>query len=150
MNFDATFFSSEGTIGLGVVIRDYSGKVLHALAQWIVKPISVAAAEALACRCAMFFAKEHGMLDCIFEGDAEVIVHAIRSSNSSHLEYGNVIRNVLHLENGFSFCAFSHVKRQGNLVAHCLAKSSKSGCELQVWQNFVPDDIGPIVLHDSL
>ena len=130
VNFDAAVFSSEGTAGLGVVIRDFSGKVLHALAHRIVKPISVAIAEALACRRAMFFAKELGMLDCIFEGDAEVIVRAIRSSNYSHLEYGNVIRDVRFLENCFSFCAFSHVKRQGNLVAHCLARSSKSGCEL--------------------
>ena len=137
MNLDAAFFSSKGTAGLGVVIRDFSRKVLHALAQRIVKPISVAAAEALACRRAMVFAKEHGMLDCIFEGDAEVIVRAIRSLNSSRLEYGNVIRDVLFLKNGFSFCDFSYVKWQGNLVAHCLARSSKSGCELQVWQNCV-------------
>ena len=90
------------------------------------------------------------MLDCIFEGDAEGIVRAIRSSNYSHLEYGNVIRDVRYLENCFSFCAFSHAKRQGNLVAHCLARSSKAGCELQVWQSCVPDDIAPIVIHDSL
>ena len=70
------------------------------------------------------------MLDCIFEGDTEVIVQAIRSSNFSHLEYGNVIRDVFHLESAFSFCNFSHVKQQGNLVAHCLARSSKSGSEL--------------------
>ena len=150
VNFDAAFFSSEGIAGLGVVIRDCSGKVLHALAQRIVKPISVVAAEALACRRAMFFAKEHGTLDCILEGDAKVIVQAIRSSNSSHLEYENVICDVLHLESGFSFCDFSHVKRQGNLVAHCLARFSKSGCEFQVWQNCVPDDIAPIVLRHSL
>ena len=73
------------------------------------------------------------MLDCIFEGDAKVIVQAIRSLDSSHPEYGNVIRDVLQLVNFFSFCCFSHVKRQGNLLAHCLARSSKSGCELQVW-----------------
>ena len=150
VNFDAAVFSSEGTAGLGVIIRDCSGKVLHALAHRIVKPISVAAAEALACRRAMFFAKELGMMDCIFEGDAEVIVRAIRSSNYSHLEYGNVIRDVRFLENYFSFCVFSHVKRQGNLVAHCLARSSKSGRELQVWQSCVLDDIAPIVTHDSL
>ena len=150
VNFDAAFFSSDGTAGLGVVIQDFSGKVLHALAQRIVKPISVAAAEALACRRAMDFAKEHGRMDCIFEGDAEVIVRAIRSSNFSHLEYGNVIRDVLFLKNGFSFCDFSYVKRQGNVVAHCLARSSKSGCELQVWQSCVPDDIAPIVTRDSL
>ena len=150
VNFDAAFFSSEGIAGLGVVIRDCSGKVLHALAQRIVKPTSVVAAEALACQRAMFFAKEHGMLDYIFEGDTEVIVQAIRSSNFSHLEYGNVIRDVLHLESDFSFYNFSHVKRQGNLVAHCLARSSKSGHELQVWQNCVPDDIAPIVICDSM
>ena len=150
VNFDVAFFSSEGTASLGIVICDSSSKVLHALAQQIVKPTFVAAAKALAYHRAMFFAKEHRVLDCIFEGDAKVIVQAIRSLDSSHPEYGNVIRDVLQLVNFFSFCSVSHVKRQGNLVAHCLDRSSKSGCELQVWQNCVPDDIAPIVLRDFL
>nr|POF03400.1 hypothetical protein CFP56_60588 [Quercus suber] len=58
VNFDAVLFSSEGTAGLGVVIRDSSGIALHALAQRIIKPTSDAAVEALAFRRAMFFAKE--------------------------------------------------------------------------------------------
>ena len=77
-------------------------------------------------------------------------LQAIRSSDSSHPGYGIVIRDVLKLVSGFSFCSFSHLKWQGNLVAHCLAKSSKSGCELQVWQNSIPNNITPIVTRDSL
>nr|POE73939.1 hypothetical protein CFP56_59391 [Quercus suber] len=86
VNFNKALFSSEGTTGLEIVIRDSSGNALHALAQRIIKPTSTAVVEALACRRAMFFAKEKGVLDCIFEGDAEVIIQAIRSSDFSHPE----------------------------------------------------------------
>ena len=49
-----------------------------------------------------------------------------------------VIQDVLFLASDFQSCCFSHVKRIGNLVAHCLVRNSKSGSELQVWYNTTP------------
>ena len=59
-----------------------------------------------------------------------MIIKALRQKDSSHPEYGHVVQDVLFLANDFQFCSFSHVKRIGNLVAHFLAKRSKSGSEL--------------------
>ena len=72
----------------GVVACDSSSRVIGALAKKIPIPSAVAMVEALACRRAMFFAKELCLFDCIFEGDAEVIVKAIQKADASHPEHG--------------------------------------------------------------
>ena len=131
VNFDGACFTTEGTAGMGAIIRDASGKVSRAIAQQIKNPISAATVEALACRRAMILAKDEGVLDCIFEGDAEtIIIKAILASDLSHPKYGHVINDILQLSIVFSYCSFYQVKRLGNSVAHFLAGSSKSSCEL--------------------
>ena len=88
-------------------------------------------------------------MQCIMEGDAEVIIKALQK-DSSHQEFGHVIQDVLFLAIDFQSCCFSHVKCIGNVVAHCLARSSKFGSELQVWYNTTLEDIAPLVTRDSL
>lgn len=48
--------------------------------------------EALACRRALFFAKELSLFEISFEGDAEVLVKAILAGDIGNPEYGHVIR----------------------------------------------------------
>ena len=40
-------------------------------------------------------------------------------------------------------CTFSHEKRAGNSIAHFLTRRCKSGDELQVWFDSIPEDIAP-------
>ena len=58
----------------------------------------------------------------------------------------NNINDSLVLASDFRCCNFSHVKRLGNLVAHCLARKSKSSNKLQVWIESVLEDIAPLYL----
>ena len=132
------------------MVRDFSGRVIGALAEKIPLPNAVATVEALACRRAMFFAKELGLFDCVFEGDAQVIVKAIQREDSSHPEYGQVLSDVLFLAADFCVCTFSHVKRAGNSIAHFLARQCMFGDELQVWSDSIPKDIAPLVARDAL
>ena len=150
INFDGATFKELGCAGIGVVVQNSTGAVIGALSQRIMMPSSAAIVELLACRKALFFAKDLGVVQCIVEGDAEVIIKALRQKDSSHPEFGHVIQDVLFLANDFQSCCFSHVNRIGNVVAHCLARSSKSGNELQVWYNTTPEDIAPLVTSDSL
>ena len=77
-------------------------------------------------------------MDCIFECDAEVLIKAICREDASNPENGHVIEDILVLARDFRFSSFNHVKRSGNQVAHYLARRSKSGCELQVWFDTIP------------
>ena len=107
---------------MDVVVRNCLGSVLGALSQRIQLPAFAATVELLACRKAMLFARELRAMDCIFQGDTEVIIQAIRNKDSTHPEYGHVVNDVLSLARDFQFCSFSHVKCIGNLVALFLAK----------------------------
>ena len=100
------------------------------MSQRVPIPFFAATVEALACRRALEFAKEISALDCIFEGDAEVLIKAICMEDVSNPEYGHVIEDILVLVRDFHFSSFNHVKRSGNQVAHHLARRSKSSCEL--------------------
>lgn len=90
-----------GYAGIGVVVWNSTEAVFGALSQRIKMPSLAVIVELLACRKAMFFAKELGDVQCIVEGDAEVIIKALRQKDSSHPEYGHVIQDVLFLANDF-------------------------------------------------
>ena len=47
-----------------------------------------------------------------------------------------------------NFVSFKHVKRDGNSVAHGLAKKAKSSKSLEIWLETVPPDILPILCKD--
>ena len=112
INFeDAALFKKLGSAGIGIVVRNTSGSVRAALSQRVPLPFSAATVEALACRRAMEFVKEFSALDCIFKGDAEVLIKAICKEDVSNPEYGHVIEDILVLVRDFHFISFNHVKR---------------------------------------
>ena len=121
-----------GAVGLGVVIRDAEGSMIGALMERIPIPLAVAMVEALACRRAVLFAKELSIFYATFEGDLEIVTNALCGGGSNHPKFDLVILDSLVLARGFRSCNFVHVKCLGNLVAHFLARMSKSGNELQV------------------
>nr|POE55393.1 putative ribonuclease h protein [Quercus suber] len=105
INFDGALFSDLGTAGLGVVIRDWRGQVVGALAERIPIPKSAATVKALACRRALHFANEFRISEFVCEGDAEVIIKALLSNEAAHPEYGHVLQDSLVLANGFKVYA---------------------------------------------
>ena len=108
-------------------------------------PSSPAMVEALACRRALFFAKQLSIFEISVVGDVEVIIKAILVGNIANPEYGHVISDILSVVVDFCSCNFSHVKCIGNTIAHFLAKKSVFGNGLQVWIESSPDDIAPLV-----
>nr|XP_023885178.1 uncharacterized protein LOC111997334 [Quercus suber] len=130
IKFDGALFSDLDATGLGVVICDSCRYVVEALAVHIPIPMSVATVEALACRRALYFAKEFSIYELVCEGDAEVIIRALLSKEVVHPEYGHVLQDSLVLANDFRICNFAYIKRVGNSVAHFLARRAKFDNEL--------------------
>ena len=90
------------------------------------------------------------IFEATVEGDAEIVISALKDGSTSNPEFGHIIQDSLVLANDLRLCIFSHVKRLGNTVAHYLARKARSGNELQVWIESIPDDIAPLVYRDSL
>ncbi|XP_030945916.1 uncharacterized protein LOC115970418 [Quercus lobata] len=147
-NYDGAVFSESGEAGIGVVVRNAKGEVIAALAEKILYPGSVEMLEALAARRAVNFIVELGFAGSEFEGDSEVVCRALRSTESGHSSIGQIVKDIMSIIGSLSFFSFSHIRRQGNCVAHALARRAIVSFPLLVWMEHVPSDIEPFVIAD--
>ena len=149
-NFDGAVFEDLDAAGIGVVVRNSCGEVMAALSEIIPKPASVAALETLAARRAVQFVQELDMKDSIFEGDSEVSISAIKSRCFQHPSCGHLIQDIMALLKSLQNYSFSHVHRQGNALAHALAKRARFSFPVLVWMEAVPLDIYKFYVSDFL
>ena len=111
-------------------------------------PTTVAQVEALAARRAMEFALELGFNRVILEGDSEVICRELQDQSPSLALHGHILQDVKYLAGAFQSVKFSQTRRQGNNVAHALARRAIKESNLTVWMEDVPPDIYHFVLAD--
>ena len=106
-------------------------------------------AEAKAIAFAAKIGKRYGFHHIILESDCQVIINRL-SKHALHLsDLDLVLHEITFICSQFLSVSWSHVKREGNYVAHHLAKLIPFGIE-QVWENHYPRDVAPFVLSDSL
>ena len=60
-----------------------------------------------------------------------------------------ILSEIFSASLSFHSIRWSHVKRDGNFVAHHLAKLVPFGTE-QIWENHCPLEVAPYVLMDTL
>ncbi|CAN1249387.1 Putative ribonuclease H protein At1g65750 [Linum perenne] len=125
-NTDFALFAAEGSMGMGMVIRDSQGEVIkykmwHGRGTW-----SPREGEAAALVSAMRWLASEGFSNAIFETDAEEVGHAANSTIPDDSDFGCLIamsREMLAWYPGFSVQV---VRRNRNMVAHVLARRSIS------------------------
>ncbi|KAL4653666.1 hypothetical protein ACB092_01G321700 [Castanea dentata] len=122
VNFNGAVFGGLNKSGVGVVIRDNNGDVLASCSEKLFQVIKAEEAEALAARKALMLAHELGFQNVI-------------------LEAGLLVEDVKVYSNNFLRVLYSHVRRNGNSVAHSLVRHVISIPDLQVWMEDVPSDI---------
>ncbi|KAL0001636.1 hypothetical protein SO802_015417 [Lithocarpus litseifolius] len=88
--------------------------------------------EALATLKALTFAHKLGFQNVILEGDALGLIQALKSQEQNLYPLGLLVEDVKVYLNHFSRVLYSHVKRNGNSVAHNLAKHAISILDFQV------------------
>lgn len=69
---------------------------------------------------AIEFLAEVGVERVVIEGDSSVVTEALRPNNAGLASYGLLIEDAKLLERNFSELSYSHMKREGNKVAHGL------------------------------
>ena len=122
INFDGAVFKDEDNAGIGVVVRDSRGMVMASLSQNISLPHSVVNLETLAACRAFELSLELGLNKAILEGDLLIVMNALRDFSPSVASYGLLICDAHFLANLFTSISFQHVGRDGNYVAHNLAR----------------------------
>ena len=120
---------------------------MAALTQQIPLPASVEMVEVLAARRALWFAMELGFHRLVVESDSEVIINSIKDGNLSHSTFGHILQDITSLCSLFSYVSFQYIKRQGNCVAHKLARRAITN-PLDVWMESVPPDTNDVYNFD--
>ena len=147
-NFDVAIFKASNSASIGVIIKDCDGEVIGALSLSIPFSQLVDELKALAYRRTVQFAWEISLKRVIFEGDSATVIQAITRKDSDFLPFGNIIDDIWLQVSTFQFSDFCHVHRNCNIVADALAKRAKLCEGLQLWLEWLLDDISPLVLFD--
>lgn len=148
INTDAAMF--EGSqIGLGGVVRDHVGDVVVGVCEKMQGSDDVAVVEALSARQGLKVAMEAGFLNLILEVDNIRLYQSLQTRRKEESTFGFIVRDILTLKASCANLVFSHVKREGNRVAHCLAKLSKNCNHQTVWLEEVPQEATIYVLEDK-
>ncbi|XP_030939879.1 uncharacterized protein LOC115964767 [Quercus lobata] len=149
VNFDGAVFSRDGLAGIGIIIRNEQGLVMAALSQQIPLPTSVEMVEVLAACRALVFAKELGFDRVIVEGDSTNTITSINGGHMDHLALGHVLLDIKRLFSCFSHISVKYINREGNCVAHKLARRA-TNYPFLVWMESVSPDILEVYQLDLL
>ena len=148
LNCDASM-AVEGWIGLGVVARDSEGRVLFAATRRVRATWPVEIAEGKALLMALRLADRFGLRHVTLESDSQVLITRLSKAMTYSSDLDSVLDDILAKSCNFLSVVWSHVKRDGNAVAHHLAKLVPFGVE-QIWENHCPWEVQPYVLMDTL
>lgn len=148
INFDGALFKELKAVGVGVVIRNHLGEVMAALSERLPFWVDSNCAEAYAATKAVELARDLGFTDIHLEGDSLCIVKALREEAEFMSEYGHILLQTVGVCKSFSRFHVSHVGRQGNGLAHGLARMARHQNYHQVWMEDLPASLLAIATSD--
>nr|XP_023923041.1 uncharacterized protein LOC112034451 [Quercus suber] len=149
-NFDGAVFSEFNQSGVGVVIKDKNGAVMASCSEKILHAYKPDEVEALAALKAASLARDLGFQNVILEGDSLCLIKALKSAEDNLSPIGLLVDDVKWVGRSFEQLVYSHVKRNGNSVAHSLAKNALRIPDSQVWMEDVPSHITSILDLDGI
>ena len=147
-NFDGAVFREEQEGGIGVVIHSNEGQVLAALSEKIPMPTSVEILEMLAARKVALFGRQLGFHNVCFEGNANLVVKSLQAGKASNALIGHLVKDFTSIGGYFQSYSITHVRRQGNYIAHALIRDARFSFPLRVWGEVVPPNILNYVVKD--
>ncbi|KAK7809482.1 hypothetical protein CFP56_004049 [Quercus suber] len=101
-------------------------------------------AEALAAKRAVQLATEMSFLRVMVEGDCKRVIQALQASGRSLMLYGHVLEDIRRVGSTLQICSFHHVFREGNLLAHSLARRAVLTADIDVWVEELPSDLDDV------
>ncbi|XP_074297615.1 uncharacterized protein LOC141628358 [Silene latifolia] len=140
INTDA-YMAGDGSVGLGAVARDKDGRILWLGCWWIGAEWSVEVAEAKAAMFGLDIAKERGMSNIVLECDALNLVRAVRDKNVARTPVGLCVEDICTLLSVFESSKCCHVKRGGNIMAHCVARISEQVGDATIFVTDFPQGV---------
>ena len=95
----------------------------------------------------LFLPRTSVLARCV-EGNAELVVKCLQSGMVSNALVDHLVKNFMSISGHFRSSNIIHVRRQGNNVAHALARDARFSFPLRVWMEEVPPNIYCYVVRD--
>ena len=137
-------FKNNNMVGIEVVIGDYNGNIFGALGQKIALPQSIEHVQAHVASRATVFARELSLFKLIFEGDCLRVIKAINTKEPCKSLFGHIIEEIWSFSSALMACSFQHIKREGNKLAHALARRAVVSADTDVWVKELPVDLDDV------
>ncbi|OEL33411.1 hypothetical protein BAE44_0005566 [Dichanthelium oligosanthes] len=147
-NVDAAIFKDPPCIGMGVVIRDHSGKFISASCKKMHLQVDPELAEAITVRYAVVYAKGLNLQHVIVASDCLNIVSKVKAPAMDRSMVGPITQDIKNLIRGASF-VFIHVPRGCNEAAHVIARLAHQNDGL-MWCNDAQVSIRAILCNERL
>ncbi|XP_021770709.1 uncharacterized protein LOC110734889 [Chenopodium quinoa] len=141
--------SMEGWVGLGAIARDCRGQILFSAVRRVRARWEPIVAKSKAVWFGVKKATDHGFRDVILETDSLLLASKLKRKSFSLAVVDSILEDIISASSILSSIFWSHVKRDGNYMAHHLARIVSYGSE-QLWEYLVPNEISPYVLMDNL
>ncbi|XP_021769835.1 uncharacterized protein LOC110734081 [Chenopodium quinoa] len=148
INCDASL-RDEGWVGVGAVARNDRGEVLFAGTRRSRGCWPPEIAEGKAILFGLKLARRYGLKHVIVESDSQVTINRLSKAVTYFSDFDSVLDDIMFVSKFLDFVSWSHVRRDGNVIAHYLARLVPFGSE-QIWENHCPSEIAPYVLMDNL
>ena len=148
LNIDASL-AIDGWVGLGVVARNCDGDVSFAVTRRVRANWTAEVAEAKGIELAVRLCRRYGLQNVVIESDCLTVINRLSKHVIFLSDLDIVLHNIFASSVHLSSLIWSHVKRDGNVVAHNLARIISFGVE-QIWEDHSPPEVAPYVLMDKL
>ena len=138
LNYNAAVFEDFASSGFDAVIRNSTKEVMVVMT---VKGPAVQGsevAELLSCRKALEFAIDAGFTVLIVEGDSVNATRCIALGSDIQSAIRHVVGDIRHLLGALEWASMSCTKRNGNRVAHVLARYAQNVNVDLFWMEEVP------------
>ena len=148
INFDGAIFPMEKKSSIGVVIRDSRGLVIASCSKVVHQVLGASEVEAMAATWALSFAADVGVNWAVLEGDSLDVITGLRENRMVLVPYGLLLEDAMFLSQQFDELHYSHTKREGNSLAHSLARYAVNIPDFLVWMEDVPPQFYYILQTD--
>ncbi|XP_075636521.1 uncharacterized protein LOC142608714 [Castanea sativa] len=133
---------------IDVVVRNEDELVLGSCIKRLSQAYDAMEIEAMAAAIALFFASELGVREAILERDSMAVIKALKEFEEMLSPTGLLLEDIRMFSQRCDALFYFHTKREGNSIAHSLARYALSIPDFLVWIKDVPTHIQHFVQAD--
>ncbi|KAF5445494.1 hypothetical protein F2P56_034541 [Juglans regia] len=149
LNVDGVMFADVGKAGIGVILRNKEGQVVMAAIKKEDMADEPATIELIAWLRGLQLCLPLGISKLVVEFDCLLLVQELQESHEFSSTNGNLLKDVRDLMKHFNELHIKHVYREGNGVAHSLARFAWNVVDIQMWWDYVPAFVNHALWFDK-